>query len=168
MIKVSREVPAPSDIGTDVIAVPQGSTLQLELRLEAVMEGVLVSGSVRGHAVGECGRCLIAVEQDVEADVQELYAYSDKRPAEDVDEDDVRELEGDHLDLEPAVLDSLVPVLPFQPVCREDCPGLCSECGVRLADHPGHHHDVVDPRWSALQGLGADPAPAKTDAQREN
>ncbi|GMA88793.1 hypothetical protein GCM10025868_40430 [Angustibacter aerolatus] len=66
------------------------------------------------------------------------------------------------------MLDSLVPVLPFQPVCREDCPGLCSECGVRLADHPGHHHDVVDPRWSALQGLGADPAPAKTDAQREN
>lgn len=43
--------------------------------------------------------------------------------------------------------------LPFQPVCRETCQGLCSECGARLEEDPGHHHEVLDPRWSALQGL---------------
>jgi uncharacterized protein len=72
----------------------------------------------------------------------------------------------------------VVPALPFQPVCRDDCPGLCSECGARLADDPDHHHDVVDPRWSALQGLALDeggatedrrePAGSRTDAQEEN
>jgi len=45
--------------------------------------------------------------------------------------------------------------LPMSPLCREDCPGLCAECGVPLADAgPGHRHDAaVDPRWAALQQL---------------
>ena len=50
----------------------------------------------------------------------------------------------------------VVPSLPFQPVCREDCPGLCSECGARLADDLGHQHDVIDPRWAALNALSTD------------
>lgn len=50
-------------------------------------------------------------------------------------------------------MDAVVPTLPFQPVCRPDCPGLCPQCGVRLADEPGHAHDDIDPRWAALAGL---------------
>jgi uncharacterized protein len=178
MVAVSREVPAPADLGTDLIALPQGSPLQLDVQLESVMEGVYVTGMVRGRAVGQCGRCLIEIEQDVDVDVQELYAYPGKRPDGADEEDGLPELEGDLLDLEPALRDAVVPALPFQPVCRDDCPGLCSECGARLADDPGHHHDVVDPRWSALQGLsldegGADedrrePTGSRTDAQEEN
>lgn len=49
--------------------------------------------------------------------------------------------------------DAVVLALPMQPVCQDDCPGLCSECGVRLADDPDHHHDAVDIRWAALQGI---------------
>jgi uncharacterized protein len=178
MVAVSREVPAPADLGTDLIALPEGSPLRLDVQLESVMEGVYVTGTVHGRATGQCGRCLVEFEQDVVVDLQELYAYPGKRPEGEEDEDDLRELEGDLLDLEPALRDSVVPALPFQPVCRDDCPGLCSECGARLADDPGHHHDVVDPRWSALQGLaldegGADgdrrePAGSRTDAQEEN
>jgi uncharacterized protein len=52
----------------------------------------------------------------------------------------------------------VVPALPFQPVCSEDCPGLCSQCGERLADDPEHAHDVIDPRWAALQGLVSEPS----------
>ena len=59
----------------------------------------------------------------------------------------------DLMDLEEVVRDAVVTSLPFQPVCRDDCPGLCSECGARLADDPDHHHDVIDPRWSALADL---------------
>jgi uncharacterized protein len=46
--------------------------------------------------------------------------------------------------------------LPMSPLCREDCPGLCAECGVPLADAgPGHRHDAAtDPRWAALKQLG--------------
>ena len=178
MVAVSREVPAPADLGTDLIALPQGSPLQLDVQLESVMEGVYVTGMVHGRATGQCGRCLVEFEQDVVVDLQELYAYPGKRPDGADEEDGLPELEGDRLDLEPALRDAVVPALPFQPVCRDDCQGLCSECGARLADDPGHHHDVVDPRWSALQGLSLDegwadedrrePTGSRTDAQEEN
>jgi uncharacterized protein len=152
MRKVRRTIAAPAGLGTDVIGVPEGSELELDLRLEAVMEGILVSGTIRGRAVGECVRCLETVEDEIEADVQELYVYPGRTP-DGEEEDDLRELRDDLIDLEPAVYDSLVPALPFQPVCRDDCPGLCSACGARLADDPAHAHESTDPRWAELQRL---------------
>ncbi|RPF20465.1 YceD family protein [Myceligenerans xiligouense] len=154
----SATVQVPSAVGTPVIAVPEGAGLELDLRLEAVMEGVLISGSIRGEAVGECARCLDEVRVDVDAPLQELFAYPERAEAEaaagdDEIEDEESVLEKDLADIEPALRDSVVTALPFQPLCRPDCPGLCSECGARLADDPGHHHDQVDPRWSALQSM---------------
>jgi uncharacterized protein len=150
MRKVSRVIPVPADLGTDVIGVPEGTDLGLELRLESVMEGVLVSGTVRGRAVGECVRCLGDVEQDVVVEVQELFVYPDREFGED---DDMHELVGDLIDFERVLRDAVVPALPFQPVCRDDCPGLCSECGANLADDLDHQHDAVDPRWAALSSV---------------
>jgi len=152
MRKVRREVEAPADLGTEVIGIPEGTVLELDLRLEAVMEGVLVTGTVRGRATGECVRCLDDVEQVIDADLQELFAYPGRKP-EGEDDEDLRELEDELIDLEPAVRDAVVPALPFQPVCRDDCPGLCAQCGARLADDPEHQHESADPRWAALQGL---------------
>ncbi|WP_245605655.1 YceD family protein [Promicromonospora kroppenstedtii] len=154
----SATVQAPSDLGTAVIGIPEGSDLELDLRLESVMEGVLVSGTVRGIAKGECSRCLDDISRELTVDVTELFAYPERAAASaeagDTDvEDEESVLEDDMADLEPSLRDSVVTALPFQPLCREDCPGLCSECGARLADDPGHHHDVVDPRWSALQSM---------------
>jgi uncharacterized protein len=152
MLKVRRTVPAPADLGTDVIAVPEGSDVDLDLRLESVVEGVLVSGTVTARAAGQCVRCLDDLEREVEVDVLQLYAYPGHVPHEAEDEEtDV--LEGDLIDFEPVLRDTVVLALPFQPVCREDCPGLCSECGAHLADDPGHQHDQVDPRWAVLQSL---------------
>jgi len=130
----------------------------MDLRAEAVSEGILLSGTVRATATGMCVRCLDPVSLPVDADVQELFVYADRAAhhhevAPEPDDADVHELTGDLLDLEPVVRDAVVPSLPFRPVCRPDCPGLCSECGARLADDPGHHHDVVDPRWAALSAL---------------
>ena len=75
--------------------------------------------------------------------------------APDTDEDeDVSKLEDDLLDLEPLLRDAVVLALPFQPVCRPDCPGLCPQCGARLADEPDHQHEqAIDPRWAGLEGL---------------
>lgn len=163
MRKLRRVVAAPSDLGTDVIGVPQGSDLELDLRLEAVMEGVLVSGTARGRAAGECVRCLEPITDpdvvEVDARFQELFVYDDEahRGQDDDADDGTRRMEGDLLDLEPVLRDAVVIGLPFQPLCREDCPGLCVECGARLADDPDHHHDEpVDPRWSALTALRPD------------
>ena len=152
MRKVSRTIAAPAGLGTDVIGVPEGSDLELDLRLEAVMEGILVSGTLRARTGGECVRCLETVEDEIEADIQELYVYPGRTP-DGEDDDELRELQDELIDLEPALYDSLVPALPFQPVCRDDCPGLCSECGARLADDHGHTHESTDPRWAELQRL---------------
>ncbi|MDR6864282.1 YceD family protein [Phycicoccus sp. 3266] len=158
---VQRTAEAPADLGTDVIGVPQGDPVELDLRLESVVEGVLVTGSATATATGACVRCLDPVAVPVDVRFQELFAYADRAAhhrevgAGD-DETEEYTLEGDLFDLEPVLRDAVVPSLPFQPVCREDCPGLCSECGARLADDPDHHHEVIDPRWSALQALSAD------------
>ncbi len=157
-----RTVPAPEDLGTAVIGIPPGSDLELDLRLEAVMEGVLVSGSVRGRTVGECVRCLDEVLDEIEVPIQELYVYPERaRVAVDDgdDDEDLRELVGDLIDLEPAVRDAVVPALPFRPVCSSQCPGLCPQCGARLADpeNAGHQHEVVDSRWADLTSLFDEP-----------
>ena len=170
METLQRTVEAPADLGTDVIAVPEGATVELDLRLESVVEGVLVTGSARATATGACVRCLDPVTYPVDVRFQELFAYADRAAhhrevGADEDEDAQHTLEGDLFDLEPVVRDAVVPALPFQPVCREDCPGLCSECGAHLADDPEHHHEVIDPRWTALQALTSQD-PSKTEEKR--
>ncbi len=170
MATVSRTVDAPEDLGTEVAGVPAGAPIALDLRLESVMEGVLVSGTVTARAVGACVRCLDEVTIPVDVELQELFAYVERVAHSDEvgsDDDDLRELDGDLADLEPALRDAVVPALPFQPVCRVDCPGLCSECGARLADDPTHHHETTDPRWAALAGLaGTADVPADIDEKR--
>jgi uncharacterized protein len=153
MRKDSYTVPAPADLGVEMVGVPEGTEIELDLMLEAVMEGVLVSGTARAPLSGECARCLEPLTSSIEVEFQELYVYSDTRSGESAGEDEHR-LEGDLIDLEPVVRDAMVLALPLSPLCRDDCPGLCTECGVRLADaEPDHHHDAVDPRWAALQGM---------------
>src|SRR5882757_1863504 len=115
MIRVSRSVPAPADLGLPVIGVPEGATIELDLRLAAVTELFVFPG--RGG------------------------------------DDETRWLQDDLIDLEPTLRDAVVLLLPLSPVCEDDCPGLCVECGARLADDPGHEHRQSDPRWAALQGL---------------
>ncbi|GAA0418310.1 hypothetical protein Acor_19680 [Acrocarpospora corrugata] len=132
-----------------MIGVPKDADVELELRLEAVMEGVLVTGTAKVPLSGECSRCLDPLTSEIEVGFQELFFYS----AEDASEDDSL-LHGELLDLEPSFRDAVVLALPLSPVCREDCPGLCPECGVKLADAGADHsHDRVDGRWASLQGL---------------
>ena len=154
---VSFTAPAPADLGIEVLRVPEGSPVEIDLRLEAVMEGVLVTGTARAALAGECARCLEPIHDDVEVDLQELFAYEESDTATDDGDDDVSRLEGDLLDLEPLLRDAVVLALPFQPLCEDDCPGLCTECGARLKDDPDHAHEAaIDPRWAGLQALQQD------------
>lgn len=161
--RLTRTVDAPADLGLDgVIGVPQGAPVELELRLESVMEGVLVTGTARATAEGECVRCLEPLRREVVADFQEMFSYPDAddrgrakhaEPGDDAEDEDIIPLEDGMFDLEPVLRDAAVLALPMQPVCREDCAGLCPECGIGLNENPDHHHDAVDIRWAALQGL---------------
>ncbi len=170
MTEVARSVAAPDHLGTDVIGVPEGQPVELDLRLEAVVEGVLVSGSVRATATGACVRCLDPVVHDVDLRFQELFAYADRvehhREVGDEEDEEEYRIEDDTIDLDPLLRDTVVPALPFQPVCREDCPGLCAQCGQRLEDDPGHDHDVIDPRWAALEALASSSPTAENEEKR--
>lgn len=146
-----RSVPAPAALGSDLIGVPDGAPLALDLRLEAVTEGVLVTGTVTAELRGECARCLDPITETLVAEIVELFAYPDSATDETTTEDEVHRIEGDYLDVEPVVRDGIVLGLPWTPLCRPDCAGLCSVCGQRLDDLPaGHTHETVDPRWAAL------------------
>ena len=151
---VQTSVEAPSDLGIAVIGVPPGSPVELDLRLESVVEGVLVSGTATVPLAGECGRCLEPISDTLVVDLQELFAYADSTTDLTGEDDETARMEGDHLDLEPVLRDAVVLALPLTPLCRPDCSGLCAECGERLDDLPADHaHGAPDPRWAALQAL---------------
>ena len=178
----SRTVPAPADLRLELVSVPVGAEVALDVRFEAVTEGVLATGTATAPLAGECARCLDPLTSTVTVRFQELYLYSDGRPRgsrEASDKHDKQEkrdkhgrndprdwleensepadeelyLDGDLLDLEPAFRDAVVLALPMSPLCRDDCPGLCAECGAPLADAgPDHgHEDATDPRWAGLK-----------------
>ena len=126
------------------------------------MEGVLVTGTARAQAEGECVRCLEPLSSELEADFQEMFSYPDAddrgraeaEPADDAEDDEDRLfLEDGLFDLEPVLRDAVVLALPMQPVCQETAPACAPNAESRLADDPDHHHDAVDIRWAALQGL---------------
>ncbi|MDV3127206.1 DUF177 domain-containing protein [Mycobacterium sp. 21AC1] len=155
MMTHHETVPSPARIGLDLIAIEQGAPLELELRLESVSEGVLVTGTVAGPTVGECARCLTAITGDVEIDLTELFAYPDSTTDETSESDEIGRVDtsgqADTVDLEQPIVDAVGMALPFAPLCRPDCAGLCPECGVPLATaEPDHHHDQIDPRWAKL------------------
>ncbi|MBB5805393.1 uncharacterized protein F4560_005161 [Saccharothrix ecbatanensis] len=156
-----RAVPAEGLGLAGVIAVPSGGNVELDLLLESVVEGVLVTGTAATEVEGECSRCLEPLSAQVEVELTELYAYPDSVTDETTEEDEVSRLHDDLLDLEPVVRDALVLALPQVPLCSPDCLGLCVDCGGKLADlGPDHGHETIDPRWAALQ--------ERVDGNRDN
>jgi uncharacterized protein len=158
MMTFTETVPNPSRIGLDLIGVADGAPLTLDLRLESVSEGVLVTGTVSAPTSGECARCLTPITGAVEIDLTELYAYPDSATDETTEADEMGRVGGsgepDTVDLEQPIIDAIGLALPLSPLCGPDCMGLCPQCGVPLATaEPDHHHDQIDPRWAKLAGL---------------
>ncbi|HJG92767.1 MAG TPA: YceD family protein [Brachybacterium massiliense] len=164
--RVERTVPAPArEAGGIAMQVPEGQDIAVEAELESVVEGIYVHGTVTAHLEGECSRCLDPVEQDVAARVDELFMYPEKVKAED--RDDSVLFEDDAVNVGPLVRDALAMEADERPLCREDCPGLCAQCGFRMEDDPDHHHDVIDPRFVALQGLLDEDSGESTDTDED-
>ncbi|HEV2783196.1 MAG TPA: YceD family protein [Actinophytocola sp.] len=149
---VRRKAPTAHALGVEgVITVPSGAEVELDLLLESVVEGVLVSGTASAPMVGECARCLDPISSRVEVEITELFAYPDSTTDATTDDDEVSRLVADLVDLEPVVRDAVVLALPNAPLCTPDCAGLCPDCGGKWADlGPDHRHETIDPRWAAL------------------
>ncbi|ORB86288.1 hypothetical protein B1987_23790 [Mycobacterium kansasii] len=153
MFTVQHTVDSPARIGVELIAIQRGAPLTLDLRVESVSEGVLVSGTAGAPTSGECSRCLTAIQGRVQVVLTELFAYPDSTTAATTEEDEVGHVVDEKIDLEQSIIDAVGLELPFSPVCRPDCPGLCPQCGVALAAEPDHHHDQIDPRWAKLADI---------------
>ncbi|MGL4304692.1 MAG: YceD family protein [Mycobacteriaceae bacterium] len=151
MAVVHREFAAPVRIGLDLIGIEQGSPVVLDIRLEAVSEGVLVSGTFDGPVQGQCSRCLEPLSDTVEIYITELFAYEGSATDATTDEDEIHLVVDDEIELEQVVIDGVALELPLSPTCQEDCLGLCQTCGVVLASaEPNHSHEQLDPRWAVL------------------
>lgn len=145
------EAPVKDPIGLDVLAVPTGHEVALDIRLESVTEGVLVSGTATAVAHGECARCLTPVAVQVRARLRELFAYPGSATDKTTDVDELPRVIDDLIDLLPLVRDEIIVELPLVPLCTPICGGLCADCGERLDElEGGHSHEILDPRWAAL------------------
>ncbi|SJM53901.1 COG1399 protein, clustered with ribosomal protein L32p [Frigoribacterium sp. JB110] len=155
-------IPTPERWGEGIVSVSKDRELELEVRLESVHEGILVSGTVDTVFEGECGRCLRDISEPLEVEFQELFEYSREEAAD-------FEVQDDHVDLETLIRDATVLSLPFQPVCQPDCPGLDAVTGEPLAENAGEKPDPIDPRWAGLQEFAEQfgSAPAGADPRKE-
>jgi uncharacterized protein len=158
MFAMHDTVGSPARIGLEMIGIAPGAPLDLDLRVESVSEGVLVSGTLSAPITGECARCLTPFTERIDVDLTALFAYPDSLTEATTEEDEVGRVVNDFVDLRQPIVDAVGLELPFSPVCRTDCPGLCPKCGVALATaEPDHHHDDIDPRWAKLATmLGSD------------
>ena len=170
MKEYELDIVVKEKFGVDLISVPAGEFIEVDARLESVTEGILLSAEVYAVAQGECIRCLDPVEIVIERKIQELYNYEPtnergkkkKRTAEDLTSEDLDGAEefmmdGDILDLETPIRDAIVLSLPTNPVCSQDCLGLCPDCGGKWAELPDDHaHEVIDARWASLGGIALD------------
>ena len=140
--ELELSVPAPAQLGIEVLSVPEGSPVELDLRLEAVMEGVLLTGTATATLEGECVRCLEPIEDEIHATLQELYVYPDQHDKatehDDRDLDDETSLlEEDLLDLEPLLRDAVVLALPFPRRCAGRLPGIVHRVRCTARGRPG-------------------------------
>ncbi|MFI5779182.1 YceD family protein [Nocardia sp. NPDC051570] len=166
MRELHRMVTVPEKIGLDLVGIPAGAELELDLVFQSVSEGVLVTGTVAGTLEGECSRCLESFSDEIELQLTELFAYPNSATEQTTEEDEIHRLVDDMVDLEPVVVDAVGLELPLQPLCEPDCPGLCPECGVRMAiAGSDHKHEILDPRWAGLANFAADTA-AESDVDR--
>ncbi|MFT4086464.1 MAG: DUF177 domain-containing protein [Gordonia sp. (in: high G+C Gram-positive bacteria)] len=169
MIEVVRSVETPERIGAEMIGIPAGAEVDMDLRLESVSEGVLVTGTVNAPTEGQCGRCLEPMEDSVSIFLTELFAYPDSETDKTTDDEDVERIVDERIDLEQTIIDAVATELPLSPVCNDDCEGLCQTCGVRYAvAEPGHGHEVIDPRWAKLaERLGDSDSGESADGSAE-
>ena len=127
--------------------VPEGAPVTLDLELQSVNEAIVAKGTVSAPWTGECRRCLTTVDAVLTADVMEIFE-------DELVEGETSKLDHDRIDLEPMAREAVLLELPLAPLCKDDCAGLCAECGADLNEDPEHAHErAPDPRWAKLREL---------------
>jgi uncharacterized protein len=120
---------------------------------------VSVKGHIDTRAQVECDRCLQKVELPVSADFALEYItgsdYESSEAAELTEaEMSVSVFDGEAIDVDEIVKEQIQLAVPTRTLCREDCKGICPECGIdRNTGECSCVTDDIDPRWAALKNL---------------
>jgi uncharacterized protein len=151
------ELHSGQEIGIPMLAIAANDPIEVSVNATSVDEGVLIRGKVKALARGECSRCLDPISFAIEQNFDELYEYESKAAAinpDEIDTDEILVIKDDCVDLAVPIRDAVVLALPINPLCQEDCQGLCPGCGEYARNLPAdHEHLALDPRWSALSEL---------------
>ncbi len=111
-----------------------------------------IDGSAHGFVVYHCVRCLDEFRESLRVPIHEVFSRYPLTSAQE--EEDVVYEPGDEIVLDPFVLQAVILGLKYQPICKEDCAGLCPSCGVNLNHNTCHCKDrTIDPRLEALAEL---------------
>jgi uncharacterized protein len=144
------EQPIEGGMAIELAAVPADRPVQAELLLESVVEGILASGSVSGEMDLSCARCLRPIGHGFELAVSEMFVEPERA---EPDEDYLLPETG-VIDIEPMLRDAVVLSMPFSPLCRPDCKGLCPRCGGdRNLDECRCEPELADERWDVLSRI---------------
>jgi len=147
------------DLGADM---EQGAPIAGTVRLARTNRGLYVTGHLRTTLRESCVRCLAPVEVPIDIVIDEealpsVDLHSGAPLDAGVDPEVVRLTDHHEVDLEPLLRDAISLAQPIAPICRPDCPGLCTICGGELAvgDHD-HGERPIDPRLEALRSFRVD------------
>lgn len=152
-IVVERSIPF-GGLEISTARVPDDAEAELELTMEALSDGVTVSGLVRVPWEGECRRCLEMTSGVVVAEVAEIFK---DRP----ESTEILPISSDQIDLGQVVHDAAILALPLAPLCRADCVGPePAQFPVVVAD--AADPPPQDPRWAALAELRFDSDPPES------
>jgi uncharacterized protein len=127
--------------------VPVGAEASCEVTLQAFSGGIDAEGTVSAPWTGVCRRCAVAVGGELTIPVHERFSEG---PAT---EDEMYPIVDDTIDLGPLVRDAIVLELPMAPLCRDDCAGLCPQCGADRNEGACQCVAPKDPRWANLDVL---------------
>jgi uncharacterized protein len=150
-----REYDIDDEVRIDGAAV----RLRGDVRFDRTPGGVLVRATLAGAAADDCSRCLKPMTYPVEVHFEEEYLptvdiYTGARVQPPEGEEDAYRIDTRHmLDLTEPIVQYWTMALPMAPVCRDDCGGICPECG---AERAGEHRcagEQVDARWAKLRNL---------------
>lgn len=124
-----------------------GADVEVSVRLEALVNGIAVHGTARAGWQGECRRCLDPVAGVLCAEIDEICQRVPTVP-------EAHPVADNHIDLQPMVRENVLLALPAGPLCRDDCPGFCAQCGADLrVGACGCATSARDERWAALDAL---------------
>lgn len=148
------------ELDAAAIGLPEGVGLtSVEVRgmLSQAPPDFLLSARLAYRQTAPCDRCLAAVEESVESEIELVLVERSPRAAPlpeeerlELEDQGLFEVFGGAIDTVPLVLEQVQLGLPAHPLCREDCAGLCAMCGEDLNEGPCACERPADPRWAEL------------------